>query len=157
MYPLIDPTYTPDAAASIVDDVVTEDDLIVPFLKTFPYLGVPHSGFNAGMQVTHSHIHPHAHPHRHEQPLVPARGAVLDIGGDVGALLVQAGAELEGAEIELYRPDGTYLMHTEVHGRDVGGTRTYAGLFPAVVEGSYLLDLGDGSDAQRPSSSRADR
>lgn len=71
---------------------------------------------------------------------------VLDIGGGVGALLVQAGAELEGAEIELYRPDGTYLMHTEVHGRDVGGTRTYAGLFPAVVEGSYLLDLGDGSD-----------
>jgi hypothetical protein len=49
-YPLIDPTYTPDAAASIVDDFVTEDDLIVPFLKTFPYLGVPHSGFNAGMK-----------------------------------------------------------------------------------------------------------
>jgi hypothetical protein len=49
-YPLIDPSYTPDAAASIVDDFVTEDDLIVPFLKTFPYLGVPHSGFNAGIK-----------------------------------------------------------------------------------------------------------
>jgi hypothetical protein len=96
--------------------------------------------------VTEPHTHPHSHPHRHEQPLVPARGAVLDIGGDVGALLVQADAALEGAEIELYDERGAYLMHTEVHGRDVSGTRSYAGLFPAVVAGGYLLELGDGSD-----------
>lgn len=94
--------------------------------------------------MTHPHVH--VHPHRHEQPLVPARGAVLDIGGDVGALLVQADAALEGAEIELYDESGAYLMHTEVHGRDVAGTRSYAGLFPAVTAGGYLLDLGDGSD-----------
>jgi hypothetical protein len=31
-----------------VDDGVTPADLIVPFLSTFPYLGVPHSGFFAG-------------------------------------------------------------------------------------------------------------
>ncbi len=77
---------------------------------------------------------------------MPARGAVLDIGGDVGALLVPADAALEGAEIELYDESGAYLMHTEVHGRDVGGTRTYAGLFPSVVAGRYLLDRRDGSD-----------
>jgi hypothetical protein len=99
--------------------------------------------------VTPPHAHPHVHPHRHEQPLVPARGAVLDIGGDVGALLVQADAALEGAEIELYDESGAYLMHTEVHGRDVGARRSYAGLFPAVGAGGYLLDLGDGSDRTR--------
>jgi hypothetical protein len=89
------------------------------------------------------HHHPHEHPH------VPARGAVLDIGGDVGALLVQTGDGLDGAEIELYDEQGGYVMHTEVHGRDVSGTRRYAGLFPAVVEGTYLVDLREGSARER--------
>ncbi len=80
---------------------------------------------------------------------MPARAAVLDIGGDVGAVLVNTGSALEGEEIELYRLDGTYLMHTEVHGRDVSGVRRYAGLFPAVQEGTYLLDVCDGSPRQR--------
>ena len=43
--PLVDPSFTPDAAASIVDDGVTPKDLTVPYLDRFPYLGVPHSGF----------------------------------------------------------------------------------------------------------------
>jgi hypothetical protein len=80
---------------------------------------------------------------------VPARAAVLDIGGDVGAVLVNTGAALEGEEIELYQLDGTYLMHTEVHGRDVSGVRRFAGLFPTVQEGTYLLDLCDGGLRQR--------
>jgi Domain of unknown function (DUF4331) len=48
-YPLVDGTFTPDGAAAIVDDGVTPADLIVPFLPNFPYLGVPHSGFFAGI------------------------------------------------------------------------------------------------------------
>ena len=83
--------------------------------------------------------------HEPERRHVIERGAVLDIGGDVGALLVATGPELEGAEIELYDVEGTYLMHTEVHARAVAGQRRYAGLFPAVTEGSYLLDTGDGA------------
>jgi Domain of unknown function (DUF4331) len=46
--PLVDPTFTPDGAAAIVDDGVGPDSLLVPFLRSFPYLGVPHSGFFAG-------------------------------------------------------------------------------------------------------------
>jgi hypothetical protein len=105
--------------------------------------------------LAHGHPHPHPHdeehphPHRHEARHVPARAAVLDIGGDVGAVLVNTGAALDGEEIELYRLDGTYLMHTEVHGRDVSGVRRYAGLFPTVPEGTYLLDVCDGSPRQR--------
>ena len=74
---------------------------------------------------------------------------MLDIGGDVGALLVMTDADLDGAEIELYDEQGGYVMHTEVHGRDVSGRRQYAGLFPAVVEGTYLLDLREGSARER--------
>jgi len=45
-YALVDKTFTPDAAAAQVDDGVTPNDLAVPFLNTFPYLGVPLSGFD---------------------------------------------------------------------------------------------------------------
>jgi hypothetical protein len=50
VYGLIDHSFTPDAAVPQVDDGVTPADLIVPFLDSFPYLGVPHSGFFAGSQ-----------------------------------------------------------------------------------------------------------
>ena len=41
----MDKTYTPDAAASAVTDGLTPTDLDVPYLTSFPYLGVPHSGY----------------------------------------------------------------------------------------------------------------
>ena len=44
-YGLVDKTFTPDAAASAVTDGLTPDSLDIPYLTTFPYLGVPHSGF----------------------------------------------------------------------------------------------------------------
>ena len=45
-YPLIDKTFTPDAAAGLLMDGTKED---LPFLPTFPYLATPYEGFE------HSH------------------------------------------------------------------------------------------------------
>jgi hypothetical protein len=45
-YPLVNPSFTPDAAAAIVDDGLSPDDLGTPYLQTFPYLGTPFSGFD---------------------------------------------------------------------------------------------------------------
>jgi hypothetical protein len=45
-YPLVNPSFTPDAAAAIVDDGVSPDDLGTPYLQKFPYLGTPFSGFD---------------------------------------------------------------------------------------------------------------
>jgi len=45
-YALVDKSYTPDAAAMQVDDGVTPDDLVAPYLDTFPYLGTPLDGFD---------------------------------------------------------------------------------------------------------------
>ncbi|HEY7859708.1 MAG TPA: DUF4331 domain-containing protein [Candidatus Nanopelagicales bacterium] len=42
-YPLVAPSYKPDAAASAVTDGVSAP----AFLSTFPYLGTPHGGFQA--------------------------------------------------------------------------------------------------------------
>jgi Domain of unknown function (DUF4331) len=40
--PLVDPTFTPDGAAAVVTDGLTFDN----YLPTFPYLGVPYSGYD---------------------------------------------------------------------------------------------------------------
>ena len=43
-YPLVDKSYTPDGAASLVTDGLTDSD--TTYLSTFPYLGTPQSGYN---------------------------------------------------------------------------------------------------------------
>ncbi len=45
-YPLIDSSYKPDAAASLVTDGLTPASVSAPYLSTFPYLGVPYSGYD---------------------------------------------------------------------------------------------------------------
>jgi hypothetical protein len=44
-YPLVDSTFTPDAAASAVTDGLTPASVKAPFLNKFPYLGVAYDGF----------------------------------------------------------------------------------------------------------------
>ena len=39
--PLVDPSFTPDGAAGLLTDGTTP----VPYMATFPYLGLPHSGY----------------------------------------------------------------------------------------------------------------
>jgi hypothetical protein len=45
-YPLIDPNYVPDAAASQVTDGLTPSNIKNPYLTSFPYLGMPYDGFD---------------------------------------------------------------------------------------------------------------
>jgi Domain of unknown function (DUF4331) len=45
-YPLVDKSFTPDGAASLVTDGLTSASVPSGFLSTFPYLGVPYSGYN---------------------------------------------------------------------------------------------------------------
>ncbi len=42
-YPLVAPSYTPDGAASVITDGLTDAD--TTYLPTFPYLGTPQSGY----------------------------------------------------------------------------------------------------------------
>lgn len=44
-YPLVDKTYTPDAAAGVITDGLTAADVPSGYLTHFPYLGVPYSGY----------------------------------------------------------------------------------------------------------------
>ena len=45
-YPLVDKSYTPDAAASKLTDGLTPASVSSSYLSHFPYLGVPYSGFD---------------------------------------------------------------------------------------------------------------
>jgi hypothetical protein len=43
--PLVDKSFTPDAAAGLLTDGLTPADLGTPYLDVFPYLGVPYDGY----------------------------------------------------------------------------------------------------------------
>jgi hypothetical protein len=79
------------------------------------------------------------------EPLPPPSGpgsVVLDIGGDVGAAIVTAPAELDGVEMEI-RPDpGEWSgRHVAIRPRRLPGGVVHAAVFPGLVAGSYLLRL----------------
>jgi hypothetical protein len=88
--------------------------------------------------------------HRPERALPPSGHGtvVLDIGDDVGALVVHTGGGLDGVEIELsHRGERQAFVHTEVRERRLPEGSVYAGVFPAVVAGEYtLLGLDGGPD-----------
>jgi hypothetical protein len=74
---------------------------------------------------------------------------VLEIGGDVGALVVYADAAVHGAEIEI-SPAGadTDRSHKEVLHRPVAGRPTYAAVFDRIPGGSYTLWMHDAAVAR---------
>ena len=46
IFNLIDPNFTPDAAAGQITDGLTAASVSSPFLDHFPYLGLPYDGYN---------------------------------------------------------------------------------------------------------------
>lgn len=67
---------------------------------------------------------------------------VLDIGGDVGALVVIAPASLVGEEIEIRAVGGPApadLAHVAVVGRPTGNGVTYSAVFAELTRGRYEL------------------
>lgn len=67
---------------------------------------------------------------------------VLDVGGEVGALVVHLAAVPAGGELEA-QPAGDPCLrfHTGVHLRHVGGAQVPVALFPELTEGAYeILD-----------------
>ena len=75
--------------------------------------------------------------HRHHAGEGPV---VLDVGGDVGALVLLAGPELDQAEIEISAVGQARTgQHVAVHPRRVGNRVVHAAVYPALVGGSYEL------------------
>jgi hypothetical protein len=65
---------------------------------------------------------------------------VMEVGGDVGAIVVYTPDALAGLEIEiLRRGDDDPFVHTEVRERRLREGTIYAAVFPAVPAGDYTL------------------
>jgi hypothetical protein len=69
--------------------------------------------------------------------------AVLDVGGDVGALVLYTDARFAEAEIEISpENDEGARVHTAIHersARDHEGRQVYAGIFPDLRAGPYRI------------------
>jgi hypothetical protein len=71
--------------------------------------------------------------------------AVLDIGGDTGALVVYADQSLEGQEVEIARSSGPgHVAHNVVRARTTACGVVFAAVFPAVTAGEYKILDRDG-------------
>ena len=71
---------------------------------------------------------------------------VLDIGGEVGALVVYLAAEPATGELEACPADDpTARFHTGVHHRAIGQGFAWTAVFPEVAHGSYHLLDDDGA------------
>ena len=72
---------------------------------------------------------------------------VLDIGGDVGALVLVTGPDLAEQEIEI-SPGAdatTPRSHNVVHARRGAGRVAYTAVFPSVPAGEYTVWHRDGT------------
>jgi len=74
---------------------------------------------------------------------------VLEIGGELGALIVHTGPELHGTEIEISpRGEDDARSHKDVLDRSQGGSPSFAAVFDRVAQGSYTLWI-DGAPRAR--------
>ncbi|MCU1488973.1 MAG: glycosylphosphatidylinositol specific phospholipase [Acidimicrobiaceae bacterium] len=68
-------------------------------------------------------------------------GVVLELGGEIGALVLRTAAELLGAEIELEpHTPGVPRTHSAVRQRLVSPERVYAAVYPSLRVGSYTVE-----------------
>ena len=89
----------------------------------------------------------HGHHHHHD---VHGGPPVLDIGGDIGAMVVTLDREALGSELFLRAEgDGAASVHTGVWERHVAEGHVTAALFPELREGAYWVLDGGGGDVCR--------
>ena len=81
----------------------------------------------------------------HEQEgWLPGVGSVLDIGGDIGALILYTEERFLDREIEVSPVgDDERRIHTAIHERRVGERVVFAGVYPELAAGTYRIWTDD--------------
>ena len=96
------------------------------------------------MSGDHSHTRTHAWRDPHA---APGSASVLDIGGDVGAVIVGLPKDTPSGELmACRRGDPAAHFHTGVHLRSIdgGSGEAWVAVFPEVVAGHYSLLTDEG-------------
>jgi len=96
--------------------------------------------------MSHTHDH-HRAPHWREAIVAPGPASMLDIGGDIGAVVVQLADDTPTGEL-LACPRGRQSdhFHTGVHRRMAGASEAWVAVFPTVPAGDYSLLTDDGHE-----------
>jgi hypothetical protein len=103
---------------------------------------------NGPTRETHERMHGRVHRHEEGAENHTARShpesVVLDIGGDIGALIVHTDAGMVGAEVEISAAgqDGN-RSHKDVLERRSRGRPAYTAVFDKLREGAYTLWVDD--------------
>ncbi|MFI5042999.1 MAG: phospholipase [Acidimicrobiales bacterium] len=97
-----------------------------------------------GDNHTHDHRHEGEVAKEHSHPGAWESNAVLDIGGDIGALILHTGSEYLEREIEVSPlGDDAARTHTAIHERLVNGAPAFAGIYAALPAGEYRVWTDD--------------
>jgi hypothetical protein len=110
------------------------------------------------MDMGDAHEH-HTHDraeHRHEQHTHEQYAdrphpeyVVLEIGDDLGALIVYTDPDMHGVEIEISRSgEDDRRTHKDVLERSLGGRPAFSAVFDQVRQGSYTLWVADTARAR---------
>ena len=90
----------------------------------------------------HEHAHRHGIAHTHE-PAPRGGPVVMDIGGEIGGLIVRLNESLEGTEIPIeFAEDPLRDIHTGVWRRSLGGETVVVAVYPELRQGSYRIHPG---------------
>jgi hypothetical protein len=110
------------------------------------------------MDMGDAHLHhthdraEHGHErHTHEQYTHRPHPeyVVLEIGGDLGALIVYTDPDMHGVEIEISRSgEDDRRAHKDVLERSLGGRPAFSAVFDQVRQGSYTLWVADTARAR---------
>ena len=80
------------------------------------------------------------HPDRSHTAGAGQGSVAVEVGADVGTLLLWASAELEGAELEISPwDDDAKRRHVAVLARRLPGRTVYAAVYPGLAAGRYRL------------------
>jgi hypothetical protein len=96
----------------------------------------------------HSHGHTHSHsPGTNGENHAARRHpeyVVLDIGDDIGALILHTNAEMHGVEVEISATGQDHRRsHKDVLEREINGRSAYTAVFDNIREGTYTLWVDD--------------
>jgi hypothetical protein len=107
------------------------------------------------MTVSHARIHAEGaaagHAAAHAAGATGAGSVVLELGGDIGVLVLHAPARLHGTEIDISPESGSgphgRRTHSLVRERVTASGISYAAVYPGVPAGRYTIWGDDGVPA----------
>jgi hypothetical protein len=90
-----------------------------------------------------------SHAHHHATGPTGAGTVVLELGGDIGVLILHAPAELHGQEIEISKssPGDLHRTHALIRERHTSSGRSFAAVYPGVPAGEYTIWADPGTPA----------